>query len=447
MTFPIEIIHGIRKELGPKYPIIFRLSADEFIDGGMNLEESKKVAKILEDAGIDALDVSAGTYDSMPTMIEPMSYAQGWKIYLAESIKKVVKIPVIGVGVIRTPEFAEEILKDKNVDFVALGRALLADPYWPQKAREGREVDITPCISCNNGCIGRIFRNLHIRCASNPLTGREKLKHFLVPVSKKKKVFVIGGGPGGMVAALTADMRGHEVTLFEKSDQLGGQLRLAAKPPGNEKIAWYLDYLLNQIKRRRIKISLGRLVTQENIIQSNPDAIILAVGSIPLMPDIQGIKSRLVYSSKEILEGKEEIKDKVVLVLGSGTIVCETALYLASHSKEVIMIEMLDGIAMDMEPINRTDHISRIQESKIKVFLGAKIERIEPDGVVLFNQGMIENRVKVDVVVIAMGATPANDLVKSLKGKVPEIYVVGDCHQPRKIIDAVYEGFLSAIRL
>jgi 2,4-dienoyl-CoA reductase-like NADH-dependent reductase (Old Yellow Enzyme family)/thioredoxin reductase len=448
MTFPLEIIRGIREEVGPDYPILFRFSADEFVDGGMNLEESKKVAKILERAGIDALDVSAGTYDSMSRSIEPMSYDQGWKIYLAESIKKVVKIPVIGVGQIRTPEFAEGILEEGKVDFVALGRSLLADPYWARKAREGRENEIIPCISCNDGCIGgRTFRNLHIRCTVNPTTGRERFVESLKPVSKRKKVTVVGGGPAGIMAALTAEQRGHRVTLFEKTNELGGQLLLAAKPPGKEKISWFRDYLLNQIDQRGITVELGCPVTLETIVQENPDAVILATGSIPLIPDLPGIKDQSVCTAWEVLEGKKKVEDKMVLVVGGGTVGCETALYLSPNNKKVTVLEMLNDIALDMEFLNRMDLMSKIQEAKIEVLLGRKVERIDSNGVALLNREMKEEEVKGDIVVLAVGATPVNDLAKQLEGKVEEIHVVGDCHQPRKIFDAVYEGFRAAVGL
>jgi 2,4-dienoyl-CoA reductase-like NADH-dependent reductase (Old Yellow Enzyme family)/thioredoxin reductase len=440
MAFPVEIVHGIRRAVGPRYPILFRFSADEFEEGGMTLQDSKKAGRILEEAGVDVLHVSAGTYDSMATVIEPMSYPEGWKIYLAETIKKAVKIPVIGVGVIRSPEFAEQILKEGRVDFIALGRALLADPQWPKKAREGRVKEIIPCISCNE-CIGsRTFRNLHVRCAVNPATGREGwLQRF--PAERKKKVVVIGGGPAGLMAALTAKRRGHRVTLYEKSDHLGGQLRLAAVLPGREKIAWFGDYLRDQIRRERVKVLLRTNATAEKIVQEKPDSVILATGAVPLVPDLPGGESPQGCTAWDILGGKKKVQGKAVLVLGGGMVGCETALYLAARDNQVTVVEMLEGAAQDTDFITRADILSRMQEARVEILAGRKAEKISAGEVFLRNSAGKEERIKGGFVVLALGAVPAGDLKKSLQGKVQEIHIVGDARQPRKIIDAVYEGF------
>jgi len=447
MTFPLEIIQGIRREVGPDYPLLFRISADEFVDGGRDLDESKKVARILEESGVDALDVSAGTYDSLTKMVEPMSYPEAWKIYLAESIKKEVRIPVIGVGVIRSPGVAEAILKEEKADFVSLGRTLLADPYWPQKAREGMDSEINRCICCNTGCIGgRTFRDLHIRCAVNPLTGRERLTSQITKKVKKKKVCVAGGGPAGMTAALAASARGHEVVLFEKSDHWGGQLRLAKEPPGKEKISWFMDYLIQQIEQKDIPVHLGKPATTETLLRENPDVVIIATGAVPSMPDIPGIELPFVFTSWDILAKNKEISEKIVLVGGGGTVGAETALYLAPKNKRVFIIEALEGLALDMEPINRMDLLSKIEASKIDVMLRRKIDRIEQDGVYLFNQETGEEEcIKADAVVLSLGATPVNELTGDLEGKVKKVFLVGDCAKPRKIIDAVHEGFRAGI--
>lgn len=448
MAFPLEIIRGIRKQLGRDFPLLFRLSAVEFVERGREIEESKEVAKILEGAGVDALDVTVGTYDSMPTMIEPMSYPEAWKIHLAESIKKVVHIPVIGVGVIRKPKTAEEILATGRVDFIALARALLADPYWPQKAKEGRDDDITPCISCNVGCIGgRIFRDLHIRCTVNPFTGRERLRAALAPASEKKKVLVAGGGPAGMMAALTARRRGHEVTLYEKGTQLGGQLHLAGIPPGKEKIGWFLDYLKTQVKKEKIDVRLESTVSPDRVVNEKPDAVVIATGGSPLIPQITGLKKKSVFTAWDVLAGRKEVRDREVIVAGGGTVGCEVALYLAPLNRRITIIEMLNGLALDMEPINRMDLMSKIKESGIAVLLGKRLVGLEADGVRVLGPDDHPEVIRAERVVLAMGTVSENALVRKLEGVIDELYVVGDSDRPRKIIDSVYEGLMAGLRI
>jgi len=369
-----------------------------------------------------------------------MSYPEGWKIYLAETIKRTVKIPVIGVGVIRSPEFAERTLKEGRADFIALGRALLADPYWPRKAREGRVKEIIPCISCNE-CIGsRTFRNLHVRCAVNPATGREGWLKKLPP-EKKKKVVVIGGGPAGLMAALTAKRRGHRVTLYEKSDQLGGRLPLAAALPGREKIAWFGDYLRNQIRRERVRVLLGITATPEKIAREKPDTVFLATGAIPLIPDLPGVKSPQVCTAWDILGGKKMVRGKTVSILGGGMVGCETALYLAARDNKVTVVEMQEGAAQDTDFITRADILSRMKEARIEILTGRKAEKINAGEILLGNSAGRGERIKGDIIVLALGAVPAGDLKKSLQGKIKEIHTIGDARQPGRIIDAVYEGF------
>jgi NADPH-dependent 2,4-dienoyl-CoA reductase/sulfur reductase-like enzyme len=327
------------------------------------------------------------------------------------------------------------------VDFIALGRALLADPQWPKKAREGRVKEIIPCISCNECIGGRTFRNLHVRCAVNPATGREGWLQRLPP-EKKKKVVVIGGGPAGLMAALTAKRRGHRVTLYEKSDQLGGQLKLAAALPGREKIAWFGDYLRNEIRRERIRVFLGITATPEKISQEKPDSVILATGAVPLVPALPGIESPQVCTAWDILGGKKKVREKAVLVLGGGMVGCETALYLSAQDNQVTVVEMQEGAAQDTDFITRADILSRMKEARIEILAGRKAEKIIAGDVFLRNSAGKGEEIKGDIVVLALGSVPAGDLKNSLQGKVKEIHTIGDAHQPRKIIEAVYEGFL-----
>jgi 2,4-dienoyl-CoA reductase (NADPH2) len=274
----------------------------------------------------------------------------------------------------------------------------------------------------------------------NPATGREGWLQRLPP-EKKKKVVVIGGGPAGLMAALTAKRRGHRVILYEKSDHLGGQLRLAAAPPGREKISWFADYLRNRVQRERIKVLLGITATPEKIARENPDTVILATGAVPSVPGLPGIESPQVCTAWDILGGKKIVREKTVLVLGGGMVGCGTALYLAARDNKVTVVEMLEAAANDTDFITRADILSKMKEAGIEILAGRKAEKIDAGEVFLRNSGGKGERIKGDIVVLALGAVPAADLKMSLQEKVKEIHTIGDAHQPGKIIDAVYEGF------
>ena len=251
-----------------------------------------------------------------------------------------------------------------------------------------------------------------------------------------------------MMAALAASDRGHRVVLFEKSDQLGGQLLLAKEPPGKEKISWLLEYLANQIQQRDIELRLRAAVTAEHLVQEGPDAIIIATGATPFILKIPGVNQPFVCTSWDVLEKRKEIKGKAVLVAGGGTVGAETALYLAPENRRVVIVEMLEGLALDMEPINRMELLSRIEKSKIEVILGKRIDHIEKDAVHLLDQKKMEpERLEVDAVVLSLSAVPANELKNDLEDKLERVFTVGDCLRPRKIIDAIYEGFRAGISI
>lgn len=444
MKFLLEIIKRTREKVGPNFPLDVRYSVDEFVPGGLTLEDGKQIAAVLEEAGIDILHITSGIYESMPTLLEPMRYEEGWRIYLAEEIKKVVNIPVITVGQIKTPAVAEKILEEGKADFVALGRPLIADPEWPVKAAEGRENDIRKCISCNIGCIGgHVFNDLYMRCSVNPVVGHEREQGWvdLEPAAKKKTVMIVGAGPGGMEAARVASVRGHEVTLYDKQNELGGQLKVAAVPPGKEKLNYITEYYSNQLGKNGVKIELGKEIDEKTIQQAGPDVVILATGAEPIIPDYCCELGKNVLSYFDVLGGKAKVKGKNIVVAGGGTVGCETALFLAEQGKKVTVVEMMDELAVDMEPITRFDLLTNcMPKAEIKTLTRLTIIKITDDGVTAVDSWGKSTFLPADNVVIAIGTKPLERLSEKLDDIVREVYVIGDSVKSRKILDAVYEG-------
>ena len=452
LLLPVRIIRRIRDLLGKDYPIIFRISVDEFLEGGRGVEESKRIVALLGKEGIHAFHATAGTHPathpSGTRVVEPMAYAQGWKVYLAEEIKKSVHLPVIAVGVIREPHYAEEILCQGKADFVALGRGLIADPDWADKARSGKEKEIRKCISCNEGCIRRRgFMDLPIRCSVNAEVG--KLSRFSAnPVEgRTKKVLVVGGGPGGMEAARILKMRGHEVTLWEKKGDLGGQLLFAGIPSFKRKLRWFLEYLKQQLYDLSIPYELGKKATPENILAFEPDELILATGAVPAYPSIPGIHAPNVKSIEDVLvEGYPGGKSRCV-IMGGGGKGAETAHFLSEKGKEVIIVEMSGEVAGDLDPISRKDLLSRLESWGVTMHTEAKILSCEEQGVRVMLQGIKEAFIPGENLIMALGYRPLNQLENQLKGTLPGIHAIGDCVKPRKIIDAVSEAYVIATQV
>lgn len=448
----IRVIRRTRELVGDDYPLMIRMSADEFIDGGRGVEESKHVASILAAEGIDAIHVSAGTHPAMhpsgTLSIEPMAYEEGWRVYLAEEIKKAVDIPVIAVGVIRDPDFAEEVLARGRADFVALGRGLIADPEWANKTRNGREKDIRKCISCNEGCIRRrAFMDLPIRCNVNAEVGRSP--HFRAsPITgAPKRVLVVGGGPGGMEAARMLKMRGHDVTLWEKKSVLGGQLVFAGIPPFKRKLHWFLDYLTQQMAKLSIPCELEREATKENILDFGPDELILATGAVPTVPPISGIDGPYVKAPEDVLVEDYAGSGSKVVVMGGGAKGAEVGLFLSERGESVAIVEMLDGIALDMDPISRMDLLSRLEERKVTLLTGARIVSCDGNGVKVMLDGKKNAVIEGEKLILSLGYRPVNELEGTLRGEISRVHCIGDCREARKIIEAVSEAYTVATHI
>ena len=437
MRFALEIINCVRQKVGSDFPLSFRISADEFIKGGITLKLAKKIAAKLEEAGINVVHVSGSLSETEHMCEAPMAIERGYMVHLAESIKKVVGIPIITVGRINDPEFAEKILQEGKADLVSMGRALIADPMLPLKTKEGRLDEVRKCIACDYGCINRLFAGLRITCNVNPDVGKET-EYRITRTEKVKNILIAGGGLAGMEAARVAALRGHHVTLYEKNGELGGQFILATKPPHKEELQNILDYLRGQMNKLNVRIELLKEVTPELVNEEKPDAVVVATGATPVVPDAPGIRSGNVVTAWDLLKGTASVKDEVVIV-GAGEVGCETAEYLVDQGKKVILIETLGDLALDMEPFNRYLLLQRLKEKKVKMFTGTMFQGVVEEGIAISDvRG--KRSLKAESIVLALGSRSNNTLVKALEGKAKQLYVAGDCLKPRKSLEAIHEG-------
>lgn len=439
LRFIIEIYEGIREQVGSGYPILFRMSGREYLQGGREIEESQVIAKRLEQLGIDGLDISAGISmqaEPFTWLNPPAAFPQGTFMADVQAIKKRVQIPVIGVGKIRDPWFAEKVLQEGQADFIALGRTLIADPEWPQKAAEGREREIRRCISCNR-CL-RIMYRLPIRCAVNARAGLER-EFPLVPASRPHKVAVVGGGPAGMEAARTAAERGHEVTLFEKERSLGGQLRLAIVPPFKKDLVGLLAHLQNQVKKR-VKLQLQRKISSGELLNHSFDVVIVATGCTP--PSISKYKGPRVARAWDVLSGKAKLAGNRVVVIGKGRVACETSELLARRQKkEVTLIHSgpLHELGSDLEPLfERRLLMERLQKCGVKILSQTSVTQVNREGAQV--EGEVVGLIPCDHIVLDEVPVPNHSLLEELRGKV-KVIGIGDCTAPGDLYKAFHEGF------
>ncbi len=451
MRFPLETVRACREAIGPDFWMLARINGDDFVDGGVDLEEAKTISKMLVDSGIDLINVSAGMRESTnPIQDHSMRAEKGNWVYLAEGIKKAIpNVPVATVNRITEPELAEEILEKTDIDLVCVLRALMADPYWPQKAKEGRLNEITRCIGCCQGCYDQLWAHIPIGCMVNPAMGRER-DLPIKPAKEKKKVLVVGGGPGGMMAALVAKQRGHEVTLCEKDRALGGQLQLAVKPPHKREIENLTIDLTYKLNRHNVRVELGTEVKPEYVDKMKPDVVVVATGVKRFIPDIPGIERKDVVFAEDVLL-ENALVGKRVVIIGAGRTGLETAEFLRDkwiYSRQVTVLSRRAkaDIVMSLPWPAGQHFMSRVGELGINLLENVDVKRITDEGVACEKDGK-EMTVPADTVVNARGAVSNEELAQALEGKVPIIYKIGDCVEPRTALDATREGFDIGLKI
>jgi 2-enoate reductase len=438
LRFSIEIIENIRKEVGSDYPIMYKFGARHHLKGGRDIEESLEIAKSLQKAGIDALDIDSGCYETSFWAHPPTYMPPGCITDDIEAIKKVVDIPVIAVGKLGFPDLAEKVLNEGKADFIALGRPLLADPDWVTKVKEKRTDDIRPCTGCHE-CFRRIMESRYLSCAVNPTTGMEKELN-LTPALKKKNILIVGGGPAGMEAARVAALRGHNVTLWEKTDKLGGNLVPASVPPFKSDYAAFKNYLSTQIRKLGVEIQLMKEATTDLVMKMSPDEIIIATGAKPRLLKLPGSTKNHVSTAVDVLLGICKVGDEVVMV-GGGEVGCETAVWLSRKGRKITLVEILPDILQDSYFMNKLMLRNMVDEARISVITNTTISEVNKDSVVIQNHK--DTKVLgADTIVMAVGLNAERKLYDDLKTRLPmDVHAIGDCIEPRKVKTAIWEAY------
>ncbi len=443
MKFLRDSIEDGKKVCGPNFLCVVKITADHClpeVEGMRRLEEGVEIAKILDQmGGVDAIHVDTGCYERYNLQVSTVYEEPGFQLYADKAVKDAVHIPVIGHGKLNDPAVAEKAIEDGCLDIVALGHQMLADPEWPHKVIEGRIDEIKYCCGCNE-CLYGAVKGRFKPCAMNPISGNE-IDYPEVPVEGEKTMLVVGGGPGGMAAAIEAANKGIKVELWEKEEELGGNLRAAGGPDFKHDVKKSMEYLKHALYQSGATVRLGKEGEAQEIIDGNYDYVVIATGSRPFIPPIPGVKeSPIVMTANDALTGAP-LKGRVVVV-GAGLVGCEAAVYATESADKVYVVEMMDDILATADHLFNCDQALRrmMAECGAQVTCSAKVTKITDQGLEYEKDGKT-NFIEADHIVIASGFRPNNALEDQLWGKVKDVRMIGDAVAPRKIITAVSEGY------
>jgi 2,4-dienoyl-CoA reductase (NADPH2) len=472
MRFGLEIMQAIRQQVGDDFPIIVRMNGNDFMPGGNGRKDLQAYAQRLIEVGVDALNINVGWHEARVPQIVT-SVPRGVFAYLAKGIKELVDVPVISGHRINDPNTARELITNQMCDMVAMGRPLIADPYLPQKAKNNREHEILHCIACAQGCFDNLFKLKPVECLCNPKVGRER-ETAVEKTRAPLKVMVIGGGAAGMSAALSAHEKGHHVSLYEKSDHLGGQLYIASAPPGREEFAELAKDLERQLDRSPINVFINHHVDETMIEKEKPDAVILATGAMPITPPIPGVELPHVVQAWDVLLDKVPTGQRVVII-GGGAVGVETALFLSEKgtlsgealkfllineaedpddlrqlalrgTKEIVLVEMIDKMGKDIGKTTRWSILQDLSRKGIKTLTTTRALEITKTGIKVETDDQVKE-IPADTIVLAVGARSYNPLQEVLENKGLPYQLAGDADQVGLAFDAVHQGFVAGRKI
>ena len=436
--FAVDVVKKSREYTGRDYPIFCKLNASDYLEGGLEVEEVIPLAQLLAENGVDAITFSGGMYESIWASTLAEHVPPGLHVEKVAKVHKAVTIPVGVVGKINSAALADKILGEGHADFILMGRALIADPHLPKKSVENHLEEIRPCINCLE-CSVRLFNNAAIACSVNPCAGQEAERR-IIPATTSRKVFIIGGGPAGMEAARTAALRGHTVTLFEKSARLGGQLNLAAKAPFKGHLAELISYYERELAKLKVGVRLNETFKGATSQTTDRPGLIMAVGARPMIPEISGLTERNTVTAWELLSREIEVGPRVV-VLGGGLVGCDVAEYLSERGKEVTLIEQLKDLNVHPLLKSRKQLMKRL--SKVNLLFQARLLRVENSQMYIEADGLLQVLQEPDTFVLALGA--AADPTDVRADDFRAVKKIGDCVFPRQIVHAVAEGFQAGL--